>query len=257
MSAGDNVYNNLKPIIDYCNNVNHGELDNLSDLGYSNATFGLNFPFFIDVNDIDENNPKRQSKRFKSEQYLVMGKKVRVTSQWNYDDIPYFEKYLEAIKPISNINTTVGPKNDIFYHPLLGNKIDYNVLNPKQQEAYNLQKASAIFAQYGYLVIKLSDDWNGADFIALKFGTDDYLKVQLKGRLGFFKKYLGKNITICFFDSQTQNCYLYPHDELCEIIMKKHKNTDSWLTKGEYHFPTINDEHREILKKYVLIELSE
>jgi hypothetical protein len=145
-------------------------------------------------------------------------------------------------------------ENDIIIHPLLGNKIDYNSLNAKQQEAYNLQKVSAIFAEHGYLVIKLSDDWNGADFIALKFGTDDYLKVQLKGRLGFFKKYLGKNITICFCDSETRNYYLYPHDELCEIIMENHENTDSWFSKGEYHFPEISYEYRQVLEKYVLYE---
>jgi hypothetical protein len=147
---------------------------------------------------------------------------------------------------------TVIKKSAFLNHPILGDKVDYNSLNPKQQESYNLQKVSAIFAEYGYLVIKLSDDWNGADFIALKFGSDDYIKVQLKGRLGFYKKYFGKNITICFLDIESHNWYLYPHDALCEIIMKKHENTDSWMNKGEYYFPTISDENKEKLKKYIL-----
>jgi len=137
-------------------------------------------------------------------------------------------------------------------HPLLGEKINYDNLNAKQQEAYNLQRASAIFAEHGYLVIKLSDDWNGADFIALKFGTEHYLKIQLKGRFGFYKKYLGKNINICFYDRQSNNLYLYPHDEFCEIIMKKHENSVSWKNNGEYHFPKISDDVREQLKDFIL-----
>jgi len=138
-------------------------------------------------------------------------------------------------------------------HPLLGAKIDYNSLNAKQQESYNLQKVSAIFAEYGYLVIKLSDDWNGADFIAQKFGTDQYLRIQLKTKLSFSKKYLNKDIHICFFDRDSCNWYLYHHDELCKIIMKKHEDTDSWKNKGEYYFPKISKEDKEAIKKYVLM----
>jgi hypothetical protein len=135
-------------------------------------------------------------------------------------------------------------------HPLLGGKVNYNDLNAKQQEACNFQKISSIFAEYGYLIIKLSDDWNEADFIALEFGKDNYIKVQLKGRLGFFKKYLNKNLAICFHDQDTNNWYLYPHDELCRIIMPKHENTVSWKKKGEYHFPEISSDDRKILEKY-------
>jgi uncharacterized protein (DUF4415 family) len=143
-------------------------------------------------------------------------------------------------------------------HSILGERIDYNNLNARQQESYNLQKASSIFAEYGYLVMKLSDDWNGPDFIALKFGLefgkDNYLKVQLKGRFGFWKKYLGKNLFICFCDQDSKNWYLYPHDELCEIIMKKHVDSISWKDKGEYHFPTISEDDKEILSKYKITE---
>ena len=43
-------------------------------------------------------------------------------------------------------------------------KIDYSKLNARQQENYNFQKVSGVLADYGYTCIKLSDDWNGADF---------------------------------------------------------------------------------------------
>ncbi len=141
-------------------------------------------------------------------------------------------------------------------HPFLGGKVAYDSLNAKQQESYNLQKVSSILAEYGYLVIKLSDDWNGADFIALGFESDKYpkehkfLKVQLKGRLGFFKKYLNKDLYICFYYQKTESWYLYPHDKLCEMIMKKHEDTIAWKNEEEYHFPNISKEYIEILEEY-------
>ncbi len=38
-------------------------------------------------------------------------------------------------------------------------KISYKELNAKQQEIYNFQKASSVLADYGYVCIKLADDW--------------------------------------------------------------------------------------------------
>jgi len=137
-------------------------------------------------------------------------------------------------------------------HPILGKKVDYNSLNARQQESFNLQKVSAFFAEYGYLVIKLSDDWNEADFIVLEFNTDHYIKVQLKGRFSFFKKYLGKNIHICFQDKYSGIWYLYPHDDLCEIVMKKSETTASWNDQGGYSFPVISEKNKIILEKYAL-----
>lgn len=46
-------------------------------------------------------------------------------------------------------------------------KIEYKNLNSKQKENYNFQKASTKLADYGYNCLRLSDDWNGADFIDL------------------------------------------------------------------------------------------
>ena len=45
-------------------------------------------------------------------------------------------------------------------------KINYDDLNPRQQEAYNFQKAASVLADYGFNCIKLADDWQGADFLA-------------------------------------------------------------------------------------------
>ena len=54
-------------------------------------------------------------------------------------------------------------------------KILYSKLNARQQENYNYQKASAILADYGFNTLRLSDDWQGADFIAIHINGKDFL----------------------------------------------------------------------------------
>ena len=45
-------------------------------------------------------------------------------------------------------------------------KIKYLRLSPRQQENYNYTKVASAFAEYGFQTIKLSDDWQTADFIS-------------------------------------------------------------------------------------------
>jgi hypothetical protein len=96
-------------------------------------------------------------------------------------------------------------------------KIPRKRLNKRQIEAYNLQKVSAIFADLGFVTIRMTSDWGDADFIAQHI-DGPFLKVQLKGRLSFDKKYCGKNLFICF--PQSEIWYLYPHDELLKQNLK-------------------------------------
>ena len=46
-------------------------------------------------------------------------------------------------------------------------KVNYNKLNSKQKENYNFHKVAAALAEYGYNSMRLNDDWQGADFIAV------------------------------------------------------------------------------------------
>ena len=92
--------------------------------------------------------------------------------------------------------------------------INYRDLNARQQEAYNFQKISAVLADYGFITMRLSSDWRGADFIAQHFDGATFLPVQLKGRLTFDRKYEGRGLHICFPNYGAW--YLYPHDELLE-----------------------------------------
>lgn len=130
-------------------------------------------------------------------------------------------------------------------------KIAYEVLNSRQQENYNYQKISAVLADYGFVTIKLSDDWNGADFIAQHISGETLL-VQLKGRLAFDKKYLGKNLWICFRDAN--GWYLYPHDELLKRILAESNvsNTVSWSDRGIYNYPSLSRQQKLWLDAYKL-----
>jgi len=132
-------------------------------------------------------------------------------------------------------------------------KLKYTDLTPKQQEIFNFQKAAAILADYGFKVIKLSDDWNGADFIAQHFNTDSFLKVQLKGRWTLDKKYCGKDIWICFRDEDA--IYLYPHDEVMDRVLKEAKfmkGSESWEVRGGYNRGSLSKELKDLMEKYRL-----
>src|SRR5208283_5695741 len=131
-------------------------------------------------------------------------------------------------------------------------KIKYASLNSRQKEQYNFQKVSAVLADYGFRTIALGDDWRGADFIAHHIDGETFLKVQLKGRLSFDKKYIGKDIWICFLDGV--RAYLYPHDECLKQILRETNvgKTESWTQAGIYNWPNLSLELRKTLTAYEL-----
>ena len=117
--------------------------------------------------------------------------------------------------------------------PLNLKLITYANLNPRQKENYNYQKLSALLADYGFVTMRLSDDWQGADMIAQHINGDTFLKIQLKSRLTFCMKYQDKGIYIAF--RRGKDWYLYPHDEMLPKIdaVIKFTSTSSWKIGGE------------------------
>lgn len=133
-------------------------------------------------------------------------------------------------------------------------KISYRHLNHRQKETYNFQKVSAVFADYGFATIQLNDDWQSADFLAQHIDGETYLKVQLKSRLTFHKKYLQKDIFICF--PHRNDWYLFPHDELLRTFLKNKEkgmaNSRSWSVAGSYSFSRLSKKNQQLLEKYKL-----
>jgi hypothetical protein len=133
--------------------------------------------------------------------------------------------------------------------PLSFVRVKYDDLTSRQKEAYNFQKVSALLSEFGYSTIRLSDDWNGADFIAQHL-DGSFLKVQLKGRLSFYEKYSDKDLYICFRDNQ--HWYLYPHDELRDKVLSMGlmKGTESWDDRKGYSFPRLSKSLEKMLDSY-------
>jgi hypothetical protein len=129
-------------------------------------------------------------------------------------------------------------------------RIRYRDLNARQKENFNFMKLSAVLADFGYSTLRLTDDWQGADFIAPHIDGGTYLKVQLKGRAVIDKKYEGKDLYIAF--PSGSSWYLYPHDEALREILARTGvgQTKSWRESGAYSFPGLSEAMRAILGPY-------
>src|SRR5699024_817095 len=113
---------------------------------------------------------------------------------------------------------------------------------------------SAVLADYGFITHRLTDDWQGADFIAQHIDGETFLKVQLKGRLTFDKKYLEQEIFVAF-RSANSNWFLYDHDELLKLIFNKIgsiESSKSWKENGAYSFPRLGSKYKKLLLPYQL-----
>lgn len=129
-------------------------------------------------------------------------------------------------------------------------RIEYSELNARQKENFNFQKLSAVLADYGFVTLRLSDDWQGADLIAQHIDGVTFLRVQLKGRLSFHKKYQGKDLWVAFNEGDAW--YLYPHDKLLTHVFQATSigSTVSWSERGGYSWPRIPRQIRRPLSKY-------
>ena len=131
-------------------------------------------------------------------------------------------------------------------------RIEYRNLNAKQKENYNFQKISAVLADYGFITLRLSDDWLGADFIALHTSGQS-LHVQLKARLSFSEKYRSRDDLWIAFPLAGE-WYLYPHNELLEKVLAVSNigSTKSWGVSGGYDIGRPGKKYMKLLEPYRL-----
>ena len=111
-------------------------------------------------------------------------------------------------------------------------QIKYSKLNSRQKENYNFHKVASKLADYGFNSMRLNDDWEGADFIAIN--DKEMIKVQLKGRFSIDKKYLGKNLFIAFIEQDKVKIYL--HDKAVNIAPNNIINSKSLKDNGLYNW---------------------
>lgn len=113
---------------------------------------------------------------------------------------------------------------------------DDDLKKTRRKENFNFAKLCGVMADYGFNLLRLSDDWEGADAIAVHLDGKKYLRIQLKGEgLTFNTRYLRKNIWIAC-PSEDRGWYVYPHDRLLSHVEKKRpiRNTNFWRKKGYY-----------------------
>jgi hypothetical protein len=164
--------------------------------------------------------------------------------------------------------SVLGPRRglepgDVMGHILSTNRsrrmftrIEYSKLNAKHKENYNFQKVAARLADFGYNSMRLSDDYEGADFIALHNESGEHLLVQLKGRLSFDSKYYGKKLHIAF--RVNEDVYIYPHDELRKRIVDEGLLEGSksviWVEFGSRSWRNIPVKLQPLLDDYKLLK---
>ena len=87
-------------------------------------------------------------------------------------------------------------------------------------ETYNFHKAAAVLAEYGFECVRLTDDWEGADFVAYHKTASRALSVQLKTCLVIDKRYMPfKELYMCFpLDGTDGTWYLVKHADLVAIV---------------------------------------
>jgi hypothetical protein len=133
--------------------------------------------------------------------------------------------------------------------------VEYGDLNARAKENYNFHQIAAKLAEYGFAGMRLSDDYGGADFLSIHNDPNKaaiVLKVQLKGRLTFDKKYIDKDIFIAF--RENDRVYVYPHDELKNRIQEAEKSRSTkhseWWDHGSRSWPSIPKFQQHILDEY-------
>lgn len=131
-------------------------------------------------------------------------------------------------------------------------KVDYSALNARQKENFNCMKLVGRLADYGYVSMRLTDDWEGADLIACHIDGQTFLRIQLKGRCCFYEKYRGKDLWIAFRDGD--DWYLFPHDDVLTQIRESGRldGTQSWDERGGYSFPYLTAALKAMLSAYRL-----
>jgi hypothetical protein len=130
-------------------------------------------------------------------------------------------------------------------------RVDYKGLKPRQQENYNFQKVAGRLADYGFNCLKLNDDWQGADFLAVHIDKKTVLRIQLKGRPVIARVYVGQDLHVAFLTDDDQ-CYVYPHDVFLEAALKHDalSETKSWTEGGKYTWSKVRPWLRDLLDEY-------
>ena len=111
------------------------------------------------------------------------------------------------------------------------NKFKYDKLNSRQKENVNYHRIAYELSKYGYNSIRLNDDYQGADFLAIH-PSGEILRIQLKGRFTLSKKYIGKELYIAYVEGDEAK--IFEHDKALPLLKESTLKTESWGDRGLY-----------------------
>lgn len=135
-------------------------------------------------------------------------------------------------------------------------EIEHDDLTNKEIELYNYSRLVAVLAKYGLETHRVINDANGADIIAYRAprkseGTHAViLKIQLKSRFSYNKKYDHEDLYIAFPDGD--DWYLIPQESISEdkeLVPEKWRTSESWKA-GNYHVAQLTKSLRTKLERY-------
>jgi hypothetical protein len=136
---------------------------------------------------------------------------------------------------------------------------DYALLNARQREVYNFHAIAALLARYGFATYPIRDDWNGGDMIARHMTESNrpIMTIQIKGRVTFDRKYIGKQLWIGF--PLGADAIVYPHDEVLTEYTRVRaarnqalENSKAWSEDGTVHWAKPTEELMTLLERYRL-----
>lgn len=117
--------------------------------------------------------------------------------------------------------------------------VPYSSLNSRGKENRNFAKVSAVLCDYGFATVRLSDDYRGADFLAIH-ANGTILRCQLKGRISIATKYLEARDLWIVFPAPNRDdgdaFYVVQHDVLVAIIGEATPALESafWKRSGSW-----------------------
>lgn len=135
-------------------------------------------------------------------------------------------------------------------------EIEYNALTSQEKELYNFNRLMAILAKYGFEGHKIINDAKGADIVAYRAPRKAdgsriiTLKIQLKSRFTYNKKYDHEDLYIAFPDGD--DWYLIPQESISadkSLVPKKWRDSNSWKL-GNYHVAQLPKDVKIKLERY-------
>jgi hypothetical protein len=129
-------------------------------------------------------------------------------------------------------------------------RIDLGQLSVSEIRKYNYNKVTAALADYGFATELAPEGQVLWDFVATQLSSGKQIKVLIRPQMTLEKKFLGKDIYICFLEGS--NWYIYPHDQHYEHvrITSNLMDTTSWKKEGTFTVSKLSAQNKLAIARF-------